>query len=391
MQNVCQRESQHQVRTRIAWLIGLAAMSVCTDRLQAQEWWQRTVTSVSGAFEDINPKFGFENGVGTPRLAWGDPGEDSFQSSLEFLGYDRFPEQDQPWFFPGQTVQPGQAFEAGKLRFRNGTVATASSARELRVELSASVFGGEFYIDNHPLIVHDTWRIMVRQTPNVEGDPEASADYIFFPDFPHLGSLRVLEERTATARMMVKFGSLIPDSIAELEDPSAGFWSPSVIDDPDAAGVPAPLLVSIEAPDLVDLRTDVTLPVLLYGSQLFDVGDVLLETLRLGDTATGPSAAPRVTAIDDANGDSFADLAIEFDVPELVAVNALKTHSKRLFLRGGLDSGIALSGVNAVRVVPEPCGMALLGLGMSPWLFGLLRARRRQSPRKRRLRRLAGW
>jgi hypothetical protein len=94
---------------RRGWLL-IALAAVATPQVSAQNWIQRTVTSVNGEFSDIQPRFGAEVGLGTSRIQWGVPLSGSFSSFLQFDGYDRFPNESQPYFAPGQTIGQGQRF-----------------------------------------------------------------------------------------------------------------------------------------------------------------------------------------------------------------------------------------------------------------------------------------
>jgi hypothetical protein len=200
------------------------------------QWVNRTVTEVNGTFSNIQPFFGFETGLGTNRVDWGVPIAGSFTSFLLFQGYDRFPGVTQEWFAGGQTVSPGQEFLLGSITFRNGSVTTSSSSPNLSVDLNATVFGSEFYIDNHPLLLQERFRISIVQTPNQGIDPVADADYIYFTDFPSLGSFRVVEGKSTSVKLYGRFGSIEPSRFGEVEDPSAGVVLPSITTVP----VPAP-------------------------------------------------------------------------------------------------------------------------------------------------------
>jgi hypothetical protein len=181
---------------------------------------------VDGRFTSIQPAFGFETGLNTSRLDWGNPIAGSFTSYLSFQGYDALPGFSQDWFYGGQTVMPGQRFLAGKITFRNGSVTTNSSAENLTVTMAVSVFGAELDIDNHPLLVNDTWTISVVQTPNLGVDRVADADYIYFPNFPSLGRLLAYEGQTATVEIFAKFGSVDPAGFGAVLDPTTGIVLP---------------------------------------------------------------------------------------------------------------------------------------------------------------------
>jgi hypothetical protein len=240
----------HPQRANSRWsyicslLVALFAFAASEATAQSL-WINRTVTAVDGEFNNMQPRFGFEVGEGTSRVQWGQPLSGSFSSFLRFEGYDALPGFDQPWFFGGQTVAPGQSFLAAALTFGNGTVSTTSSAPILTVDLDVSAFGAEFMIDNHPFSVSDTWEIEIRNTPNAGLDPVADADYIFFRDFPHLGSFRVFEGQQAGIHIHAAFGSLSPVAFGAVSNPSVGVWVPSIVNDPRAPGVPPPVTNSV--------------------------------------------------------------------------------------------------------------------------------------------------
>ena len=97
------------------------------------QWLSRTVTSVSGDFDNLQPHFGFEVGEGTSHVEWGQAVPGSFKSYLNFEGYDAIPGFQQDWFYGGHAVAPGGYFRAGDITFRNGTVEPNSSTEQLRV------------------------------------------------------------------------------------------------------------------------------------------------------------------------------------------------------------------------------------------------------------------
>lgn len=198
-------------------LLALAAATLLSDNAHA-EWILRDVTAVDGSFSNIQPTFGYEVGDGTSRIQWGDPLAGSFASALGFQGYNAFPGFDQWWSFGGQRVTPYQSFLAGTIRFENGSVATYSSSTNLTVDLNMSAFGAEFDIDYHPLLVDDTWQISIVQTPNFGIDPIADADYIYFTNFPTLGSFHVFEGRSSSVQVFARFGSIDPVSFGDVED-----------------------------------------------------------------------------------------------------------------------------------------------------------------------------
>jgi len=230
----------------LAGLLGILAF----QNVATAQWLNRTVTEVNGTFNNIQPSFGFETGLGTNRVDWGVPIAGSFTSYLSFQGYDRFPGFEQPWFSGGQTVTPGQEFLLGSITFRNGSVTTASSLTNLSVDLDLYVFGSEFYIDNHPLVIQEPLRISIVQTPNQGIDPVADADYFYFTDFQSLGSFRVYEGRSTSVQVYGRFGSVDPSRFGDVEDPTAGVVLPSVL---PITSVPAPPAIALAVVGAVGL------------------------------------------------------------------------------------------------------------------------------------------
>ena len=208
----------------------LLANSVWSTTSARAQFVTRTVTVANGEFGNMSPRFGFEVGEGTSRVEWGQALPGSVTSFMRFDGYDAVPNFEQEWFFGGQTVMPEQSFRLGTLTFRNGSVATTSSAVDLSVDLDVSAFGGEFLVDSQPFLAEDTWRIQIRQTPNTGVDQVVDADYFYFPAFPSLGSFRVFEGKSTSVQVFARFGSLQPAAFGAVADPTAGVVVPSVVD-----------------------------------------------------------------------------------------------------------------------------------------------------------------
>ena len=62
-------------------------------------------------------------------------------------------------------------------------------------------------------------------TPNV-GDPQADADYIYFPDYPGYGSFRVFEGRETSVELIGALSSFEFLGFGAVADLDAGFVSP---------------------------------------------------------------------------------------------------------------------------------------------------------------------
>ena len=90
-------------------------------------------------------------------------------------------------------------------------------------------------------------------------------------------------------------------------------------------------------------------PVAILGSASFDPRTVDPATVRF-------AGAPlrRVAGFSDVNGDGFADLLLQFDIPKL----ALARDATSAELTGQTTAGTMIRGTDAVTVVPRPKGMA---------------------------------
>lgn len=214
------------------------------------EWWSRQVSDVDGTFGPITPTYGNEVGIGTSHIEWGVPNPGEMASFMTWEGYDKYPNQDQEWYWQGDVVNPGWTFLAGYLTIGNGELNSNSSTYNLETTLNVRVFGSEFYIDNHPLLAYDTWKVSIRQTDNKGVDQVADADYVFFPDFPHLGSFRVFEDKVAKFPVYAKFGSVEPVAIGPAVDPSTGVVVKSVVNDP----TPPPTSIIIGGTAHLDIK-----------------------------------------------------------------------------------------------------------------------------------------
>jgi hypothetical protein len=130
------------------------------------------IGSTVGTF--LNPSSGgVTTGVGTSKITWGvgDPSSLSFTPS----NFD---------------TKPGTPFKVGSLTFHNGTIANNSG-------ISAVGFDIGFNLDNVPEknFVFNT-QFGIVNTPNVEDDPAASADFITNPKIG--ATFNTLEDETAT-------------------------------------------------------------------------------------------------------------------------------------------------------------------------------------------------
>ncbi len=229
--------------------------------------------------------------MGTSHIEWGQAPPGSVTSSLQFNDYDAFPGQDQEWYWGGgQTVNPGQSFRAGSITYRNGSAAAGTSSPDLTVDLDTYVFGSEFYINEHPLVVLDTLKIRIRETPNTGVDPAADADFLYFPDFPSLGSIRVYEGASTTFPIYATFGPVIPTAFGAPQNPHSGFLSSSIVDSLTDNGAPV-FLQDYEAPGNLDEPFNLVAP---YSGTTDGVNKVQSTIAHVsGDGANGTAKLDR--------------------------------------------------------------------------------------------------
>ena len=362
--------NETRLQIRLAALVGLL-LAVGFAPADAQ-WTNRTVTEVNGNLDNLQPPSGYEYGEGTPRLDWGDPVAGSFTSYLEFEGYDALPGFDQPWYYGGQLVLPGQRFLAGKITFRNGSVATYSSATNITIDLDVTVYGSEFDRDNHPLLVNDTWTIAVTQTTNQGIDPVEDADFIYFPDFPQLGSFRVFEGRTTSVEIYAQFGSVEPAGFGAVSDPTAGVVLP----------VPGAVSVDIRpggCPNPLNVASRGAIPLAILGTADFDVTAIDPDSVRLEGIAFRNRNTPQIadvsrpfegTIVDcfdctDAGPDGFPDLVLHFDTQAIVAAiedELTDGDCLVLSLKGELWDGTEIMGWDVVTILnKKPARGARIG------------------------------
>ena len=89
---------------------------------------------------------------------------------------------------------------AGILAYTNGTIAGGTGINGFRLRVDS--------VGPAPYNQFGTLRIRNEDTPNIVGNPRASADWIWFPDFPQFGSLHVLENTNAFVGIGFRYNSL---------------------------------------------------------------------------------------------------------------------------------------------------------------------------------------
>ncbi len=135
---------------------------------------------------------------------------------------------------PQEVAAVGNRFLLGTVYYENGIW---NGHADFRLTLTTSSTNPLFHGHILDTILH------LQLTSNA-GSPEQNADYIYFPAYVGMGSLRAYElsdsptgSNAASARIYGKIGSLIPTDFA---DPQGdGFVSSSVTDDPGST-VPEP-------------------------------------------------------------------------------------------------------------------------------------------------------
>ena len=158
------------------------------------------------------------SGVGTANLTWGDSIGLGLNNSFSFAGGSF------------TNVARGETFVAGLLYYHNGGSFSGSEITSVVIQMVSASSTEQF---NHQILNEP---VSIVATVNVTGDAEASADYIYFPNHPELGSFRVYEGRSATVQVLAKFGSLdlvgfgnvVPDPLHPDSTPAAGFLNASV-------------------------------------------------------------------------------------------------------------------------------------------------------------------
>jgi hypothetical protein len=177
--------------------------------------------TVTGYFDNpITLPGSVYTGIGTNTIEWGTPFNSvSFTNQLSFTPSDF-------------TNQPkGQDFVAGRLYYRNGTIFLCTQIDGVDLIINTTSSDPDF-TQTLPL------KITFVTTPNV-ADPIASADFIYFTDFPDRGSFRVLEGEDTDVEVITQFNSLDLVGFGAVGDPLKGFLSPSTGPDPFPA-VPEP-------------------------------------------------------------------------------------------------------------------------------------------------------
>jgi hypothetical protein len=162
------------------------------------------------------------SGTGNSYFNWGVAnGVDFTESNFQYIG-----SQDGS---PAPAV--GDRFVIGRLFYHNGTIAGGTQVDSVKLILRAAedVFDLDFnYLGNNEIGEFEVL-IQIVNTPNYGIDPDADADFIYFPDYPEFGSFRVYEENETSVDLVFQRGSLIFQGFGDVADPSVGFVSPSIV------------------------------------------------------------------------------------------------------------------------------------------------------------------
>ncbi|MCP5519134.1 MAG: choice-of-anchor K domain-containing protein [Verrucomicrobiales bacterium] len=144
-----------------------------------------------------------------------------------FLGYDTLPlqENSNQLAFRSRNVayEAGATVQLGALSYHNHTTPVWSHITEVMLEVTWYGTVPDTGATGYQLQLE----ISIVNTPNVDGNPEASADFIYFPDYPEFGSFRVYEGDTAEVPIMGTFGSLTFAGFGNTVT-GGGFLSPTI-------------------------------------------------------------------------------------------------------------------------------------------------------------------
>jgi hypothetical protein len=113
------------------------------------------------------------------------------------------------------------------LSVRNGTIALNTDIDEITLEVSSFAAG----VGNPALNGQmGALRLTLVDTPNNHPDPRANADFVYFTDFPRLGSFRLFENTAAFGAIPIRMrvGSLILVGFGQSDDSNVGFFYPTI-------------------------------------------------------------------------------------------------------------------------------------------------------------------
>lgn len=125
--------------------------------------------------------------------------------------------------------------------------------------------------------------------------------------------------------------------------------------EPDPMPVPLDIKPGSD-PNSVNLKSKGVLPVAVLSTDDFNVSDINVSTLLIGDPeltdGNGTAVSPLLYAIGDVSDDGLLDLALKFSIADLVSYGALGPDSMEGLLTGELLDGTPFEGFDSIRIVP---------------------------------------
>ncbi len=125
--------------------------------------------------------------------------------------------------------------------------------------------------------------------------------------------------------------------------------------------VPEPLILALidikpgSFPNSINLKSKGVLPVAILGTDVFDVTEVDIDSLRFGDPLLinndETAVRPLRSAYEDVSGDGLLDLILKFSIAKMVAFEVLGMDTAEGRLTGFLD-GTSFAGMDSIRIVP---------------------------------------
>lgn len=225
-------------RTLLQVISATFSASLLSTLFSAPAW---SATVFTGSF--VNPSPACEGGdvclgLGTSEFTYGQPGATpgSFSSAIEFIPAAPYAQR------------PSGTFLLGTLKITNGLInlgsfpsfenpddpITPTSTFTFFIDLALTA------ISNGLFDTSDVLKIALVNTPNFDPDPRspANADRVYFPGFPQLGTISVLEgstlnDATYNIGVLAQFGSITPVGLQPIPGQANGFVT-------SAAPVPVP-------------------------------------------------------------------------------------------------------------------------------------------------------
>jgi PEP-CTERM motif-containing protein len=163
------------------------------------------------------------SGIGTNSIIWGIPVVGSLESAFTFTG-------------TSFDVPQGVSFVMGNIDYRNGATLGGSEITNIGLLVHTS--------SPDPVFTQDILLgITIVSTPNLDVDPAADADFMYFTSFPQFGSFRVLEGASTSVPLMGQFSSLEFLGFGLVADPRVGFIDPGISVPPTAVPEPSGMIL----------------------------------------------------------------------------------------------------------------------------------------------------